>query len=77
MLAGNDHLQRWVERNEQHGEFLAGQFDEKRIPNDQQLSKRVAQSLYALADSEGAGLWVERGMLKPIDPRWRDILGVA
>ncbi len=77
VLAGNDHLQRWVERNALHGEFLAGEFDEERIPHDQQLSLRVAQSLYALADSEGAELWMEKGLLKPIEPSWRGILGVA
>ena len=77
VLAGNEHLQRWVDRNALHGEFLAGEFDERRVPHDRQLSERVAQSLYALADSEGAELWVEKGLLRPIDSCWREILGVA
>ncbi|MDF1839728.1 MAG: HNH endonuclease domain-containing protein [Planctomycetota bacterium] len=77
LLAGCHHLENWIKRNARHGPFLAEAFEERRIPHDMALSLRVAQSLYALADFEGAELWVGSGVLKPIHSEWKDLLGVA
>ncbi len=76
-LAGLPHLERWVERNQLHGEVLGSRFDDLRIPHDQRLVQRVATSLYELAEAEGADLWLGPGSMAVIQPEWRQILGAV
>ena len=73
-IPGAKFVPRWVQRNEEHGAYLAERFDEKLIPHDLPLTHRVAVSLYGLAEAEGADLWVSKGEWMAVEPGWRKAL---
>jgi hypothetical protein len=72
-LAAFEHLQRWCARNAR-GHWTEA-LEERMLPQDSGLTRRVAAWAYGLAETAGATVW-QRGRdgLVRLDPRWRDVL---
>lgn len=69
-----DHLEKWCSRNDALGEEIDRQFAWLRMPADWPTLKRVAGSLYQLAEAGGSRLWVRKKEFVAVAPRWRRIL---
>lgn len=77
-LASCAHLERWCQRNEEHGLQLAAEFDREGLPHDWATLRKVAGSLYQIAENVDARVWQQgQKHLVPLDAAWRRILGVA
>lgn len=75
-LAAVEHLERWCERNVEHGQLLADRFDEKSLVHDLRASRQIAGWAYAQAEAAGSQLWRAADELMPVDPSWRDLPGM-
>ena len=58
MLAAEEHLARWVERNRDHGAEIARECDRARVAHDLNASMQVARWAYGQAASAGALAWL-------------------
>lgn len=76
-LASLEHLVRWRQRNDVHGERMAGAFDRARLPHDWPTVRRVARSLYSVAENAGARVWHGGSELVALEQGWRGVLGCA
>jgi HNH endonuclease len=77
-LASCAHLERWCQRNEDHGPQMAAGFDRVGLPHDWATLRKVAGSLYQIAENVDARVWQQgQKHLVPLDAAWRRILGVA
>lgn len=73
-LAAVGHLERWVRRNEDHGDELRTRFDEKRLIHDEEASIRVVRWAYELAESAGSLVWVRADEMAPLSGDWRRVM---
>jgi len=65
LLADLPHLDAWVERNENHGDEIAGQLRETGIAVDRDSTTGIARWAYQRAASSEALLWSGRGVTRP------------
>ena len=77
LLPAFEHLERWCERNVEHGAELSQRFDEKGLLQDLDASRQVARWAYAQAEDVGAQVWQRKDELVPLDERWRSLPGLA
>jgi hypothetical protein len=75
-LAAVSHLERWAQRNADHGRVLAERFREKRIVHDAATSLGVARWAYAQAHDARALAWERGNVLVPISPDWASAVGL-
>ena len=68
MLAAEEHLARWVERNSDHGEEIARECDRARVAHDLNASMQVAHWAYGQAASAGASAWLRGNMHRDCPP---------
>ena len=73
-LAAEEHLARWVERNESQGIVLAEAFDGKRIRHDLGASMRIARWAYEQAAQRGGQVWVKGSELAVLGDGWEGLL---
>jgi hypothetical protein len=73
-LAAVEHLERWCELNEQHGDDLSRDFGERNIIYDQLTSWRITSWAYSQAQAAGSLVWVRGTELISLSPVWRQIV---
>ncbi len=77
-LAAVEHLERWCARNATHAEELAERFTGSNLVHDLDVSQRVVAWAYGRAEAADAHVWRDdRQILVPLDPKWRQVLGIA
>jgi hypothetical protein len=74
MLAAEEHLGRWVERNRAYAPLIAEACDRAGMVHDLPASLQIASWAYEQAAAAGGALWREPGALVPITDRWRSVL---
>lgn len=75
LLAAEEHLQKWTERNCQ--EELKGDFDDRNIRHDWAATRRIARWAYGQVHGRQGQVWVEARELRPLSNDWRRILSAA
>lgn len=74
LLAAEEHLERWIERNRTCRDVLNQGFDERGVLHDWPASRRIASWAYGQVHRSGGQVWVERGELRPLSDDWRRLL---
>ena len=74
MLAAEEHLGHWAQRNLSFGAVIAEACDRKGIMHDRPASVRIAAWAYEQTETTGGLLWLARGALVAITDRWREAL---
>jgi hypothetical protein len=69
-LAAEAHLERWLQRNEEHGQVLAAEFDRQELLHDLATSTHVTHWSYSQSARLGAQVWVTRDVFAPLGPDW-------
>lgn len=73
-LAAEFHLEKWCNRNKEHGASLRRAFDDLRLPHDEVVTQRVAGSLYSGAAEVGQRVWLEGRRLVALSAKWAPML---
>ncbi len=73
-LAAEEHLERWVARNDRHADTLAERFHEADVPSDAAATRSVAAWAYAQVEQAGGTVWVAGRDVRPISASWREVL---
>ena len=75
LLAAEEHLERWAERNRTRRDELEEGFDQLSVLRDWPKSRQIAHWAYGQADEAGRQAWVgAKDDLKPLSGAWRRIL---
>jgi hypothetical protein len=74
MLAAEEHLSRWVERNRVYAPVIAGARDRAGMVHNRPASRQIAAWAYEQAAVAGGALWREPGAVVPITEQWREVL---
>ena len=77
MLAAEEHLERWTERNLSRGDELASAFDKRRVLYDLSATYQIARWAYGQVHRAGGQVWVKEKKLKPLSDDWHRILSAA
>ncbi len=75
MLAAEEHLERWAERNRKFGTMIGEACDRARMVHDLEASVQIAAWAYEQAEAVGGVFWRAKGTLVPITDGWRQALG--
>ena len=75
MLAAEEHLGRWAERNRAFGPVIADACDRVRMMHDLGASVQIAAWAFEQTVASGGVLWRARGALVPVSDQWRQALG--
>ncbi len=70
LLAAEEHLDRWCERNERLGPAFAEELAQAGVTADADASRQVTRWAYAQASSTGALVWRSGKELVPLGPAW-------
>lgn len=76
-LSAEEHLERWVERNDELGDQLGRLFEEQGVPHDMGTSRRITAWAYGQVEERRGLVWVKGRTLEPLGRRWRKVLGGA
>jgi hypothetical protein len=74
-LAAVRHLERWWQRNEDHGKVLSEVFNSKGLIHDLKATKEISRWAYELAESSGAQVWAARDQYEALGTNWRKVTG--
>ena len=75
LLAAEEHLERWTERNRTRQAELEERFDERKVLHDWPATRQIARCAYGRAHREGRQVWVgAKEELRPLSDDWRRIL---
>ena len=74
LLAAEEHLGRWSERNALRGDELEATFDERGILHDLPATQRVAVWAYGQVERAGGQVWVAGTELRELGTGWRGVL---
>ena len=74
-LAAEEHLERWVDRNQKQASPLADAFADLGIDHDSESSIRIARWAYDQVESAGGEVWVRGKEFCLLGPGWRSVLG--
>ena len=77
VLAAEEHLERWTERNRTRRDELHEGFDRLKVLHDWPATRRIARWAYGRAHREGRQVWVQAKELRPLSNDWRRILSAA
>jgi len=70
-LAAADYLASWAERNRQHREQLAAEFDRSGVFHDLPTSLRIANWVYTQAYEASGLTWVQKNTMVALPREWR------
>ena len=73
-LAAEEHLSKWVERNSEMGDGLAGRFDHGGLAHDLGATSRVARWAYGQVARTQGRVWVVGRELRAIGETWIEML---
>lgn len=68
LLAGERHLNRWLERNEINGAMISGELQLAGFSSELGVASTVAAWAYGEAVTAGVHVWQARGRTEPISP---------
>jgi len=74
-LAAEEHLFRWIERNERQGTELTTAFRHESLPHDCAASTRIARWAYGELEQVRGEVWVLAKETRPLSDRWRSCFG--
>ena len=74
LLAAETHLERWVQRNEDHGKAISEAGAQSNLIVDLPATIGVARWAYAHGESLRARAWLRDDMVEALSGRWRSIL---
>ena len=74
LLAAEEHLHRWTERNRTLRDELAAGFDERGVPHDWPATCSIARWAYGQVHRAEGQVWVLAKEMRPLSDRWRGIL---
>jgi hypothetical protein len=74
LLAAEEHLVAWVERNRQHDEILRVSFDRKDVLHDLSSTMNIARWAYSRAATTGVRAWKEANQVVGLTGIWSSIL---
>ncbi len=77
LLAAERHLERWVERNERTGLWLAEAFGEAGLPADMDASVGVARWAYAQTARANGQVWTHGTELEHLSGSWMTLLAAS
>ena len=75
LLAAETHLERWMRRNEAHGDAIAEAATRWNFVVDLPAAIGVARWAYAHGESLHARTWLHDDSVEPLTGRWRSLLG--
>ena len=73
LLAAEEHLGRWAERNIALGDELSDAFEERGILHDLGGTNRVVAWAYGQVESAGGQVWVMGSELRELGAGWREV----
>jgi len=76
-LAAEVHLERWRDRNVEHGQELAERFTAAGFQQDWPSSLRVTRWAYAQVERSRGQVWVEGSRLEALSTGWEAVLPAA
>jgi len=74
LLASEEHLAAWVERNHAYGDALGHEYDRVRVMHDITSTKRIARWAYASASTTGGLTWKSKQDLVVLTGEWDRLL---
>lgn len=74
LLAAEEHLQRWTERNRTRRDELEAGFDERKVVHDWPATRSIARWAYGQVHRAGGQVWLQAKELKRLSGDWRRIL---
>jgi 5-methylcytosine-specific restriction endonuclease McrA len=74
MLAAEDHLVRWIERNRTHSAVIQSRCAAANVGADANAAIQIARWAYGQAFAAGSMTWLRAKELRPIGPNWETIL---
>lgn len=74
LLASEEHLSAWTERNRAHGETLGREFDRLGMLHDLPSTARIAHWAYSAVFTTGGLSWKEKQTLVPLTGEWGRLL---
>ena len=78
LLAAEEHLERWTERNRTRRDELQERFDQLKVVHDWHSTHEIARWAYGQAQEAGRQVWVGvRQDLRPLSDGWRSILSAG
>ena len=77
LLAAEEHLERWTERNRTCRDGLAQGFDGHKVLHDWPATRRIARWAYSQVHKAGGQIWVGASELRPLSDDWERILSAA
>ena len=77
LLAAEEHLERWTERNRTRREELEEGFDERKVLHDLPATCQIARWAYGQVHRAGGQVWVQEKELRPLSDDWRRILSAT
>jgi 5-methylcytosine-specific restriction endonuclease McrA len=77
LLAADEHLAAWVERNHENQDRLACGFDERRVLHDLAASERIAVWAYHHTVERGGSVWSRANVTAPLCASWMDVFRAA
>ena len=77
LLAAEEHLERWTERNRTCRGELETRFDESNVPYDLPTTHKLAHYAYSQVYQYGGQVWVQANERRSLSPNWVRILSAA
>ena len=77
LLAAEEHLERWTERNLTCKVELEDGFDERKVLHDLSATCQIARWAYRQAHRAGGQVWVRGKERRPLSDDWQKILSAA
>ena len=74
LLAAEEHLERWTERNWTRRDELEQGFDDRRVLHDWPATRQIARWAYGQVQRAGGKVWVRADERRPLSDDWRRIL---
>jgi hypothetical protein len=74
LLAAEEHLEKWVERNRTHGTELQMMFDRKGVLHNLPSTTRIAAWAYSRAATNGGRVWLSKENLAGLQGVWSALL---
>lgn len=77
LLAAEDHLAAWAERNQNYGQELRVSFDRKGVMHNLPSTVQIAKWAYSRAASTGGRTWRAKNEMVDVSGAWSSILAVS
>lgn len=74
LLASEEHLACWTERNKRFAEQMTDYFRETAIPNDLPATVAIARWAYEQTAAVHGTVWLGAGKVRSLDPTWERLL---